>query len=1241
MAILGNLLGKFFAKKEQKPVQKPVQKTTPVNKTALIQQATGLNRPVTSQQSFNRTLQTPSSVVEQTVSGGAAKGILGALEATSGRPVAAAAEQVRPGFTSGILDKLKPTMSVYGRTANLPGFIQPISPIQVQAQNATLSAPKKFSVLDKLKQTGGAFKQEYSSAFQLKPSKFLSPEEELVTSMVTPVPGAAIIKGARVLSNLRKGTKTIDAVEDVAKSIPPKNVLPEVAPIRPSVESPVVPQIRQELDLMAIKNTPSVQLNNRLDELAKELQTNINKDLDKEFGMIEDELIRRDDQAIRSAPLSDMDKTIASMDLDRREARELRSIAAKYQAVKQIPDEELIKDFSDALMGNPTTWSPDGIKLRESANALAERNIDLNIALEKVAKRFTDDGYDLATAKEVIAGYLKPIFGTKDSVGKGLPRIPDVQSSALVTQPKAKEVVLEAAVTPQKDIGWYTKWFSGPNRVIEQFFSPEKAAKFNKTIGASVSEGRLKKAEVKDAYKKDINDISTTYGVTKKNELDVALFAEKSITKADLIEKYGKEIADKLEGAAKAARKIYEKGIKELNRAEKAAGIPLTKPREDYVRHMYESGSTNKGGWADGLQTATPGSARSGAKTTGKSSESITKARTGESTPGGLIEGLREWTEQASTVIGFADTRVKINKLLAQMRKRKAVGGKKVSDRDLYPNMYNWLEGFARELEGKPRAVDDVSTFMRSSKLGSAIAGLDRRLKGSMILGNISSTYMNGANIPQITTFLGDGNAAKGANMFQKGQRMMFTDEGKALMNESGWIRERYSYKEDGGYYGKVWDNAKDNTTASLQIATGVLDELTTKGAYLARVTDNLKKGMSRREAIQDAEIFVEKMVGGRGIGEYPPALQTTLGKLFLPFTREVVNFGDIVFKDLPEQAKKGMMQFLVTSASLWGTIWLYNSVQEKIFGRKSLIDPIDMSADLVKEFSRPSKTPLVSRLTGRVLNEALGLTAFSSLFQQLLNTMSPTTKDEIFGKSRFEGGFILGKATALGFKAVDDITKFIKGEKTLADIAAGDLGAFFLQFVDAGSQIHKLLKTGNVLANDGIVTDRGGTEVGRIESTGDILKSIAGGPSASSSVVDYYNRAEDPSTFSFQRKEIEKEKSDSQTKKALEESYDLSQSNLPQFVEYVNSMPPSVKKEFEEKFMELVQEKERGSLDPVARKLKGSLPTEMKAQALIEYGQTIEMEQFLEDLARYKQQGLITESLEKELVPLLIKTFN
>jgi hypothetical protein len=173
-----------------------------------------------------------------------------------------------------------------------------------------------------------------------------------------------------------------------------------------------------------------------------------NPDNQKEFNALENEMEKREKASVFDVPLADVGKSVDALlqkekdkpngygaFIEKRDARETKEVADRYLDADKLTERELMKDFSDGVLGNPTTWYADGLKIREALNEATKRGIDTEKMLADVVKVFTNDGYGEDEAKRVVGNILAPIFNK------------DVASNAPAQQ-GAAEVAVEPTATP-------------------------------------------------------------------------------------------------------------------------------------------------------------------------------------------------------------------------------------------------------------------------------------------------------------------------------------------------------------------------------------------------------------------------------------------------------------------------------------------------------------------------------------------------------------------------------------------------------------------------------------------------------------------------------------------------------------------------------------------------------------------------------------------------------------------------
>jgi hypothetical protein len=142
----------------------------------------------------------------------------------------------------------------------------------------------------------------------------------------------------------------------------------------------------------------------------------------KEFNDIDKELEKREWRKVFDSPLDKVAEVADELIKKNQEqpngfgsyiqswdARSLKLIADKYskENVKKLTDSEIIKDYKDAMFGNPTSWYSDGLRLRESVKEAQNRGIGV---FKELSKEFIKDGYSEQDAMDMAKRKLEPIL---------------------------------------------------------------------------------------------------------------------------------------------------------------------------------------------------------------------------------------------------------------------------------------------------------------------------------------------------------------------------------------------------------------------------------------------------------------------------------------------------------------------------------------------------------------------------------------------------------------------------------------------------------------------------------------------------------------------------------------------------------------------------------------------------------------------------------------------------------------
>lgn len=193
----------------------------------------------------------------------------------------------------------------------------------------------------------------------------------------------------------------------------------EVAQGEPQPETQVATQESkgQEVVVNQLENKSDSDIENRMSEIED------NEDFVDEYNVLEKEMEKRERDSVFNVPLENVKDVLNSLSqkekempngygtfIEPQDIRESKAVVSKYLNTSEISDSQLMSDFTTALRGNPTTWYADGLKLRESIKESQKRGIPINDLIDKAVSIYTKDGYDVETAKSVVAGMIEPLI---------------------------------------------------------------------------------------------------------------------------------------------------------------------------------------------------------------------------------------------------------------------------------------------------------------------------------------------------------------------------------------------------------------------------------------------------------------------------------------------------------------------------------------------------------------------------------------------------------------------------------------------------------------------------------------------------------------------------------------------------------------------------------------------------------------------------------------------------------------
>lgn len=309
--------------------------------------------------------------------------------------------------------------------------------------------------------------------------------------------------------------------------------------------------------------------------------------------------------------------------------------------------------------------------------------------------------------------------------------------------------------------------------------------------------------------------------------------------------------------------------------------------------------------------------------------------------------------------------------------------------------LHDWTNDLAGKTNPADRWLQDNIPGGRTTF--RVINWINSRVKANTILGNISSSLSQIANVPQGIAHIKDPDALiKGAGDYMAS--ILGTGKAPELYKQSAFLSERYGSKLFSKFDTKWIQQPKKFFSWLL----GALDETGTKFIWSSAYNKGIKEGV--RNPIKYADDIARKMVAGRGIGEVPLLQKSKLFQIVAPFQVEVGNLWHVMKDFVSERDFSGLAILFVAN-------YLLNKGMEQVRGSGVVFDPIKAFEDAIKE-KDATLLQRIGRLAGETLsNIPLGQTIAAAYPEYGIESVGLPTRKELFGRedpTRFGSGLLL-----------------------------------------------------------------------------------------------------------------------------------------------------------------------------------------------------------------------------------------
>jgi hypothetical protein len=198
-------------------------------------------------------------------------------------------------------------------------------------------------------------------------------------------------------------------------------------------------------------------------------------------------------------------------------------------------------------------------------------------------------------------------------------------------------------------------------------------------------------------------------------------------------------------------------------------------------------------------------------------------------------------------------------------------------------------------LAGKKSSMDRGLEQKTNRKFYSVMTNVSNRVSANMVAGSVSSALTN--FIP-ITQSWGEVSPVSSLRAMADTIKSTFRDDG--TIDKSNFLTNRLRKSE--ALYKTGWDKVGEKVSFLMES----IDSFTSQTVWRSKYLENISKGMSEMEAIQNADQFAESVIAGRSRGNMPTIFdsKSPVAKLFTAFQLEVNNQYGYMFKDMPQDMK-------------------------------------------------------------------------------------------------------------------------------------------------------------------------------------------------------------------------------------------------------------------------------------------------------------------------------------------------
>lgn len=771
-----------------------------------------------------------------------------------------------------------------------------------------------------------------------------------------------------------------------------------------------------------------------------------NKAIRDLFSSSEINVINRLKALTRSRAFKEGDiETIRKLDKDNVVERALQIVKEKNPH---------IVEEADAL--NYAINLPTQAQTKPPVIRLTPEQKKLRFEALKEQKQFEADFGRAATEKEQLAeinaweanikgSTTPPYKGGKTPASKGLP------SETLSTAPvKDKNPFSYQRETLLRNI---EDTFGKASGKIKSFFHDPIVT--NETANVSF------KNQLRTRLEGAFNKLGVKRG--SKEDFAAADFIEGNISLDQLKKEFPKSW-ERVIKASEEGRVVYKDLLSKINKAIGEYGYAPIKERQNYVTHTQQI-QTLVERFGDMLnftkeKLPTEISSINVSTKPGRQFFRFGLQRQGGSTHEGLITALDKYIEPAGNQI-FHTADIQRGRALQNYLLKSA----DPQDTRL-SNFSSYLGQYVDSLAGKQNIIDRPFEKVFGRGLLNIGNWFRKRTGANMVGGNVSSALTNFIPFTQSIATTSKPAVAKG--LYSASTKLA----NPAVVDgiQSNFLLRRFPKEQIGSTLGST---AREMASWLFRR----VDQFTAHSVVAGKYFENLSKGLSKEQAMSQADEYAARVLADRSYGQIPLIFNSKVLGALTQFQVEVNNQVSFFLKDVPKNLSfsKKQIASVLGQAVLYS--YLFNNIFEKVTGRRPQVDPLHAALSMYQGISE-----------GKPAKDLLDPTNQNTPVGELVQNLPFTS---------FYGGRIPISA------ALPDPFALMKGETTpkkeLSKLA------FYVAPPFGGGQVKKTLEGVKAYSKGASTTDKGLVRFPIEQGGGNIARSTLFGQYATPNAREYF----------------------------------------------------------------------------------------------------------------------------------------